>query len=214
MRWREIALIVFISLAASSCGSNGQKTSDFSSTVQPTTSDAPELVLGTPSPTARKNASSIPQCGSPDLIAVFSGTHAATNGQMLSNIRLVNRSDANCALSGTPDVLFYDVNGEVVPMPNRVRKLCDDGGCGSTVLAPGAQVSSGSVHGTARLSIMWATHDGAGFCDPPPPVVTRVGVMLPDGGEIDVTTPDSREPFELRPCGGWMSILPIVASDA
>jgi hypothetical protein len=152
-------------------------------------------------------------CQGEDLEAIFGGTNALTGGQLTGGIVLLNVSPTACRVGGFATVIFLDANGDNVPIVQQaIETLCASGQCDPAVLQPGVKfVAHEATPGTAGFVVLWPTHDGAGFCNPPPPTITRMRVILPETtNEIEVTAPD--EPIEIRPCDSAISVLPIMAA--
>ncbi len=167
------------------------------------------LLLPTPIPPGT------PACQASDLEAVFTGSGAATGGQLVGSIVFGNRTGMPCVLEGVPGIQLFDAHGRQIP-------LAVSGTTDPPSHAVLIQPNTGEIQaqpdrtGRAWVMIMWPTHDPAtGTCSPAPPQGTVLGFQLPGStGSLRVPIVDPRNGVTVAACGGSLSVTPFQATAA
>lgn len=171
------------------------------------------MLLPTPSPTPIPPGTQACQAG--DLEAVFTGSNAATGGQLTGSIVFGNRTRIPCVLEGVPGIQLFDAHGRQIPLA--VSGATDPPSRAVLIQPNTAEVQAQPDRaGRAWVMIMWPTHDPAtGICSPAPPQGTVLGFQLPGGtGSLRVPIDDPRNGATVAACGGSLSVTPFQATAA
>jgi Protein of unknown function (DUF4232) len=72
------------------------------------------MLLPTPSPTPIPPGTQ--GCAAGDLKGVFTGSGAATGGQLTGSIVFGNRTGVSCLLEGVPGIQLFDAHGRQIPL--------------------------------------------------------------------------------------------------
>ena len=163
-------------------------------------------------PSAPVIPTDMPPCKARGLVAMFGGSGALTNGQLMGSIILGNRGAAPCFLDGFAGLQLFDNKGSRIPV--QVSQWMDPQPMKVLVQSGTANLTFGSQQpGTASVSFIWQTRDrvNGGPCTPPAPQGTMVRLDLPSGGSLDVPVNDPRNQVTIAPCGGGLSLGPFEA---
>jgi hypothetical protein len=181
VRPRLMALLILLGTLLMSCGSGASRTRfepSAAPNLGPTTAAFSESESAMPSPSSLADRTTARTCSTADLVLEFAGTSAATGGQLIAWFRLINDSSAPCRLDGRPRVALETDGGQ--------RFIAQEGstflGTPSPVLMPGSRLPTE----TAWVVLLWHIHDGSGDCSDHLPPVSRVRLMMPDGGALEV----------------------------
>jgi hypothetical protein len=184
---------------------------DEKSTVAPTTTPAPSATVDVfatniarlPTLAPRATQTPLPDpatlrvCEAGELSAAFVGSNGAS-GQVFYSFGIGNKSETPCQITSRPDISFRDATGNVVPwrllwgQPCPRQPFCvSDGPIG---LGPGLGNLSVTNRPDGRLlfpaqavmTLVFSSHDGAGFCEPPPLQAAGVRLLMADGDELVV----------------------------
>jgi Protein of unknown function (DUF4232) len=171
------------------------------------------MLLPTPSPTPIPSGTQACQAG--DLEAVFTGSGAATGGQLVGSIVFGNRTGMPCVLEGVPGIELFDAHGRQIPLA--VSGTTDPPSRAVLIQPNTAEIQAQPDRaGRAWVMILWPTHDPAtGTCSPAPPQGTILGFQLPGGaGSLRVPIVDPRNGVTVAACGGSLSVTPFQATAA
>jgi hypothetical protein len=169
------------------------------------------MLLPTPTPTPIPPGTQACQAG--DLDAVFTGSNAATGGQLTGSIVFGNRTGVPCVLEGVPGIQLFDAHGRQIPLS--VNGTTDPPSRVVLIQANTADIEAQPDHpGRAWVMILWPTHDPAtGTCLPAPPQGTVLRFNLPGGaGSLRVPIVDPRNGVTVAACGGSLSVTPFQAT--
>jgi hypothetical protein len=154
-------------------------------------------------------------CRAGDLEAVFTGSGAATGGQLVGSIVFGNRTGVPCVLEGVPGIQLFDAHGRQIPLA--VSGTTDPPSHAVLIQPNTAEIQAQPDRtGRAWVMIMWPTHDPAtGTCSPAPPQGTILGFQLPgNAGSLRVPIVDPRNGVTVAACGGSLSVTPFQATAA
>jgi uncharacterized protein DUF4232 len=206
--------LLAIALIASGCASVTKTGVASSPTPVPWIATKPvSMFLPTPSPTLIPPGTQ--PCVADQVKAVFTGSGAATGGQLTGGIVFGNRTGVPCVLEGVPGIQLFDAHGQQIPL--RVSAGTDPPSRVVLVQANTADIEARPTEaGRAWVMIIWPTHDPAtGVCSPAPPQGTVLGFQLPGGaGSLRVPIVDPRNGAIVAACGGYLSVTPFQAAEA
>jgi hypothetical protein len=171
------------------------------------------MLLPTPSPTPIPPGTQ--GCAAGDLKAAFTGSGAATGGQLTGSIVFGNRTGVPCVLEGLPGIQLFDAHGRQIPL--MVNGITDPPSRVVVIQANTADIEAQPIEaGRAWVMIIWPTHDpAAGACSPAPPQGTVLGFELASGrGSLRVPIVDPRNGVTVAACGGYLSVTPFQATAA
>jgi hypothetical protein len=210
----RVPVLLAIALIASSCGAAMKTGVASQPTPVPWIGTKPvSMMLPTPSPTPIPPGTQ--GCKADQLRAIFTGSGAATGGQLTGSIVFGNRTGVPCVLEGVPGIQLFDAHGQQIPLtvsgstepPSRIVLIR-----ANTADIEGQPIQAGR----AWVMIVWPTHDPAtGACSPAPPQGTVLGFHLPGGaGSFRVPIVDPRNGVTVAACGGYLSVTPFQATAA
>jgi hypothetical protein len=212
MDLRVISMLA-IAFMASGCGAVTRSAGAPHTTAIPWIASKPvSMLLPTPSPTPIPLGTK--SCQANELRAVFTGSGAATGGQLTGSIIFGNRSGSPCLLEGVPGVRLFDAYSRQIPLT--VNGTTDPPSHVVLVQPNTADIEAQPNRvGRAWVMIMWPTHDPAtGMCSPAPAQGTVLGFEVPGaGGSLRVPVVDHRNGVTVASCGGFLSVTPFVATE-
>jgi hypothetical protein len=210
----RVPVLLAIALIASSCGAVTNTGVASQPTPVPWIGTKPvSMLMPTPSPTPIPPGTQ--GCRADQLKAVFSGSGAATGGQLTGSIVFGNRTGVPCVLNGVPGVQLFDAHGKQIPLT--VSESTDPPSRVVLVQANTADLEAQPIKaGRVWVMIIWPTHDPAtGACSPAPPLGTVLGFQLPGGASsLRVPIVDPRNGVTVAACGGYLSVTPFQATAA
>jgi hypothetical protein len=208
----RVPVLLAIALMASSCGAVMKTGVASQPTPVPWIASKPvSMLLPTPSPTPIPPGTQ--GCRADQLNAVFTGSGAATGGQLTGSIVFGNRTGVACTLEGAPAVQLFDAHAKQIPLT--VSGSTDPPSRVVLIQANTADIEAQPIReGRAWVMILWPTHDPAmGTCSPEPPQGTVLGFQLPRGaGSLRVPIVDPRNGVTVAACGGYLSVTPFQAT--
>ena len=211
---RGVPGLLAIALVASGCSAITRTGAASQPTPVPWIATKPvSMLLPTPSPTPIPAGTQ--GCRAEQLKAVFTGSGAATGGQLTGSIVFGNRTAVPCVLEGVPGIQLFDAHGRQIPLT--VNGSTDPPSRVVLVQANTADIEAQPVEaGRAWVMIIWPTHDPAtGACSPEPSQGTVLGFELASGrGSLRVPIVDPRNGATIAACGGYLSLTPFQATAA
>jgi hypothetical protein len=206
--------VLAIAFIASGCGAVARTGVASQPTPVPWIATKPvSMLLPTPSPAPIPPGTLACQTG--DLEAVFTGSGAATGGQLVGSIVFGNRTGTQCVLEGVPGIQLFDAHARQIPLA--VSGTTDPPSRAVLIQPNTAEIQAQPDRaGRAWVMIMWPTHGPAtGTCSPAPPQGTVLGFQLPGGaGSLRVPIVDPRNGVTVAACGGSLSVTPFQATAA
>lgn len=212
MRGVLIAGLAFVALAlATACGGgNGPSKATPNHTAQLATISAGLNAPKSLTPTPLIADQGVRVCQATDLASTVR-TNSFTNGGLVLDISLGNRSSTPCQISRVPGVQFLGPAGDEVPIET---SLGDGIFEQPLLLSPnlGSFDPLGAIKpGQIRIGMSWHIHNGAGTCPTPPPEGDIVRLRLPGGGgDLDVDVSKSLSyggaQHGIQPCDGMVDI--------